>query len=148
MNKPLIGEIWITAIPIIYYEDNNINVKIQKRPVLILDDGRGLIVEEDKRNYHVFKLTSQSDSYKRKLIKNWKEIGLKKKSYVRIEMPIKIEESQFINKITEISTKDLKEYYIELFNILNINVLKKIAESEKLKNWKISLFFYVIYNKK
>lgn len=79
MNKPLIGDIWIIAIPIIYYDENNdINVKIQKRPVLVLDDGRGLIVEEDKRNYHVFKITTQSDSYKRKLIKNWKELGLKK----------------------------------------------------------------------
>jgi len=130
MNKPLIGEIWIIAIPIIYYDENNdINVKIQKRPVLVLDDGRGLIVEEDERNYHVFKITTQSDSYKRKLIKNWKEIGLRKKSYVRIEIPIKIEESQFIHKITQLSYDDLKEYYIELYNILNIKALTKIVNS-------------------
>lgn len=130
MNKPKIGEIWITAVPIIYYEENDdINVKIQKRPVLILDDGRGLIVEEDKRNYHVFKLTTQSDPYKRKLIKNWKSLGLKKKSYVRIEMPLKIEESQFITKVSEMSIEDLKEYYLELYNILNIKTLQKIAMS-------------------
>jgi len=130
MNKPLIGEIWIIAIPIIYYDENNdINVKIQKRPVLVLDDGRGLIVEEDERNYHVFKITTQSDSYKRKLIKNWKEIGLRKKSYVRIEIPIKIEESQFIHKITQLSYDDLKEYYKELYNILNIKALTKIVNS-------------------
>lgn len=132
MNKPKIGEIWITAIPIIYYEENDdINVKIQKRPVLILDDGRGLIVEEDNRNYHVFKLTTQSDPYKRKLIKNWKSLGLKKKSYVRIEMPLKIEESQFIMKISEIPIEDLKEYYLELYNILNVKALQKIAMSTK-----------------
>lgn len=130
MNKPKIGEIWITAIPIIYYEENDdINVKIQKRPVLILDDGRGLIVEEDKRNYHVFKLTTQSDPYKRKLIKNWKSLGLKKKSYVRIEMPLKIEESQFITKVSEMPIEDLKEYYLELYNILNVKALQKIAMS-------------------
>lgn len=130
MNKPKIGEIWITAIPIIYYEENDdFNVKIQKRPVLILDDGRGLIVEEDKRNYHVFKLTTQSDPYKRKLIKNWKSLGLKKKSYVSIEMPLKIEESQFITKVSEMSIEDLKEYYLELYNILNIKTLQKIAMS-------------------
>lgn len=131
MNKPLIGDIWIIAIPIIYYDENNdINVKIQKRPVLVLDDGRGLIVEEDKRNYHVFKITTQSDSYKRKLIKNWKELGLRKKSYVRIEMPIKIEEGQFINKITKLPYEELKEYYIELYNVLNIKALTKIVNSK------------------
>ena len=130
MNKPSIGEIWITAIPIIYYDENeDINVKIQKRPVLILDDGRGLIVEEDTKNYHVFKITTQSDSYKRKLITNWKELGLKKKSYVRIEMPIKIEEGQFIHKITKISIEDLKEYYKELLNILNVDALIKITNN-------------------
>ena len=133
MKKPLIGEIWVTAIPIIYYDKNkDINVKIQKRPVLVIDDGRGLIVEEDKRNYHVFKVTSQPDSYKRKLIKNWKELGLKKKSYIRIEMPIKIEEGQFINKISSLSSKDLKEYYVELFKLLNIDALKEMAEQENL----------------
>ena len=53
MQKPVIGEIWVVAIPIIYYDKNeDINVKIQRRPVLILDDGRGLIVEEDRRNYN------------------------------------------------------------------------------------------------
>lgn len=130
MNKPSIGEIWITAIPIIYYDENeDINVKIQKRPVLILDDGRGLIVEEDSKNYHVFKITSQNDPYKRKLISNWRELGLKKKSYVRIEMPIKIEEGQFIHKISKISIEDLKEYYKELLNILNVDALIKIANN-------------------
>ena len=129
MIKLMIGEIWITAIPIIFYDKNkDINVTIQKRPVLILDDGRGLIVEEDKRNYHVFKVTSQPDSYKRKLIKNWKELGLKKKSYIRIEMPLKIEEGQFINKITSMPLKDLKEYYVELFKLLNIDALKEMAK--------------------
>ena len=34
MQKPVLGEIWVVAIPIIYYDENNdINVKIQKRPV-------------------------------------------------------------------------------------------------------------------
>ena len=108
MQKPVLGEIWVVAIPIIYYDENNdINVKIQKRPVLILDDGRGLIVEADKRNYHVFKLTTQKDPYKRILIKNWKELGLKYKSYVRIEMPIKIEEPQFVSKISEMPADQL-----------------------------------------
>ena len=133
MKKPVIGEIWVAAIPIIYYDkDEDINVKIQRRPVLILDDGRGLIVEEDKRNYHVFKLTTQNDSYKRKLIKNWKELGLKYKSYVRIEMPIKIEEAQFESKITEMPADELLEYYQELYKILNIKTLEKLSKQEKI----------------
>ncbi len=55
-----IGEIWLVTIPILEFDDNgDINVKLQKRPCLILDDGRGLIVEEDNRNFHVLKLTTQ-----------------------------------------------------------------------------------------
>ena len=134
MQKPVIGEIWVVAIPIIYYDKNeDINVKIQRRPVLILDDGRGLIVEEDRRNYHVFKLTTQGDPYKRKLIKNWKELGLKYKSYVRIEMPIKIEEAQFESKITEMSADELLEYYQELYKILNIKTLEKLSKKESIE---------------
>ena len=134
MQKPVIGEIWVVAIPIIYYDKNkDINVKIQKRPVLILDDGRGLIVEEDKRNYHVFKLTTQGDPYKRILIKNWKELGLKYKSYVRIEMPIKIEEAQFESKIAEMPANELLKYYQELYKILNIKTLEKLSKKEPVE---------------
>lgn len=97
-HLPKIGEIWVATLPIIYYEGEEAFVSLQKRPVLVLDDGRGLIVEEDKRNYHAFKLTTQNDPYKRKLIKNWKELGLLKKSYVRIELPYKIELQQFEQK--------------------------------------------------
>ena len=117
-QKPKIGEIWLVVMPIIY---------VEKRPVLILDDGRGFIVEEDNKNYHVFKLISQKDSYKRILIKNWRELGLKTKSYIRIEMPIKIEESQFVFKITELSFKQMIEYYQELYKIVNISMLEKLA---------------------
>ena len=133
MQKPVLGEIWVVAIPIIYYDENNdINVKIQKRPVLILDDGRGLIVEADKRNYHVFKLTTQKDPYKRILIKNWKELGLKYKSYVRIEMPIKIEEPQFVSKISEMPADQLLEFYQELYKIINIKTLEKLSKKEQI----------------
>lgn len=99
---------------------------------MVLDDGRGLIVEADKRNIHVFKLTTQDDPYKRKLIKDWKEIGLLKKSYVRIELPHKIEPQQFNRKICTVSSEFLLEMYIELYNLLNIKTLEKIAK-EKLE---------------
>ena len=129
--KAVIGDIWIVTIPVLKYNDEgDVGVVLQKRPVLILDDGRGLIVEEDKRNYHVLKLTTQNDPYKRKPIKNWKELGLKHKSYIRIEMPIKIEEQQFDRKISSLSQDQLLEMYNEVYNILNISIsipVKKLS---------------------
>lgn len=85
----------------------------------------------DRRNYHVLKLTSQKDSYKRKKIKNWRELELKIKSYIRIEMPIKIEEQQFDRKISTLPEKQLLEMYSEVYKILNIDALKKMAEKYK-----------------
>ena len=132
--KASIGDIWIVTIPVLKYNDaGDLMVELQKRPVLILDDGRGLLVEEDNRNFHVLKLTTQSDPYKRKLIKNWKELGLKHKSYIRIEMPIKIEEEQFDRKITELPTEQLLEMYNEVYNIINISALEKMAEKYRLE---------------
>ena len=133
--KATIGEIWIVTIPVLKYnETGDIGVELQKRPVLILDDGRGLLVEEDNRNYHVLKLTTQNDPYKRKLIKNWKEIGLKYKSYIRIEMPIKIEEIQFENKVATLPTEQLLPIYNEVYNIINIKALEKMVEKYNKKH--------------
>lgn len=125
---PKIGEIWAVAYPIMFYDEaDTLCVKIQTRPFLILDDGRGLIVEESS-DYHGFKLTSQRRSHKnRKEIKNWKEKGLKKKSYVRIEIPMKIEYQQFRYKITELDDTELLEMYKALYNLLNIDALEKMA---------------------
>lgn len=132
--KAKIGEIWLVTIPILEFDANgDITVKLQKRPCLILDDGRGLIVEEDHKNYHVLKLTTQYDSYKRKLIKDWKKLGLAKKSYIRIEIPIKIEKAQFDRKITELSEEDLLDVYNEVYEIINVNALKKLSEKSKEK---------------
>lgn len=130
--KAVIGDIWIVTIPILKYnKDGEVTVELQKRPVLILDDGRGLIVEEDNRNYHVLKLTTQNDPYKRKPIKNWKQLGLKRKSYIRIEMPIKIEEEQFDRKISSLPKEQLLEMYSEIYSILNIQALEKMAQKYK-----------------
>lgn len=133
--KAIVGEIWIVTIPILKHnDDGEVTVELQKRPVLILDDGRGLIVEEDKRNFHVLKLTTQNDPYKRKLIKNWRELGLKRKSYIRIEMPIKIEEQQFERKISTLPEDQLLEMYNEVYGILNIRALEKMAEKYREDN--------------
>lgn len=124
-----IGEIWLVTIPLLTYDaENNVNINLQKRPCLIIDDGRGLIVEQDNRNFHILKLTTQYDKYKRKLIKNWEELGLKEKSYIRIELPIKIEKQQLIKKITKLSEEELLEMYNEIYKILNINALEKMSK--------------------
>lgn len=53
------------------------------------------------------------------------------KSYIRIEMPIKIEEQQFDRKISTLPEKQLLEMYSEVYKILNIDALKKMAEKYK-----------------
>lgn len=127
------GEIWLTLIPIISYDENsNLVVELEKRPCLIVDNGSGLVVDGDNRKYHILKLTTQNDPYKRKLIKNWKQIGLKKKSYVRIELPIKLEKEQLDRKITKLSSNILVEMYAEIYSILNIDALEQMIY--KLKN--------------
>ena len=130
MNKPQIGEIWLVTVPELFYDKNNmVNFKIQTRPFLVLDDGSGLIIENDRKNYHCFKLTSQYDTYKRKLIKDWKELGLIKKSYIRIEMPIKIEEKQFERKISKLNDDEIFEVYQELYKIFDIKIIEKVGET-------------------
>ncbi len=130
--KAKIGEIWLVTIPVLEIDENNdINVKLQRRPCLILDDGRGLIVEEDNRNFHVLKLTTQYDRYKRRPIKNWKQIGLAKKSYIRIEMPIKIEENQLNKKLAVLPDEQLLSTYNDIYEIINIEALKKLSDKYK-----------------
>ena len=132
-KKASIGEIWVTLIPKIIVDDKNdsVNFSIERRPCLIIDDGRGFLIEENS-NYSGLKLTTRNTELKRvkrKEIKNWKELGLKKKSYVRIELPLKIESSQLESKITKISDEDLKMYLKELANFINVDILIKILES-------------------
>ena len=136
----VIGKIWLVTIPLLTYdEEGNVNINLQKRPCLIIDDGRGLIVEQDNRNFHILKLTTQYDKYKRKIIKNWKKLGLKAKSYIRIEMPIKIEKQQLIKRIAKISPEELLEMYNEIYKIINIEALEKMSKKyeENKKNTNI-----------
>lgn len=132
-KKAKIGDIWVTLIPkLIVNDDESIQVVLEKRPCLIIDDGRGFLIEENS-NYSGLKLTTRNSIIKkvnRKEIKNWKELGLKNKSYVRIELPLKIESQQLVNKICEIKDEDLKEYLKELANYFNLGMLEKISETK------------------
>ena len=130
-RKAKIGDIWLVLIPRIVYDekDESIDVKLERRPCLIIDDGRGFIIEENS-NYSALKLTTRESNIKkvkRKEITNWKELGLKKKSFVRIELPLKIESEQLVFKITEMSHDDMLIYLKDLANYFNINLLEKLS---------------------
>ena len=130
-KKAKIGDIWLVLIPRIVYDENDdsISVRLEKRPCLIIDDGRGFIIEENT-DYSALKLTTRDnniDNVHRKEIINWKELGLKKKSYVRIELPLKIEPEQLVFKITEMSNNDMATYLKDLANYFNVDVLEKLA---------------------
>lgn len=129
--KASIGDIWLVYIPILSFNNKEVDFNIQKRPCLIVDNGRGVIVENDNRNLHVLKLTTQFDKYKRRLLKKWKEYGLKEKSYIRIELPLKIEKEQLVRKITKLSEEELLEMYNEIYNIINIDSLKVMSKKYK-----------------
>lgn len=62
--------------------------------------------------------------------KNWKELGLRKKSYIRVELPLKIESQQLVNKITTLSDEDLRIYLKELANYFNTDVLEKLSDMQ------------------
>lgn len=53
---------------------------------------------------------------------------MKQKSYIRIEMPIKIEKQQLIRKINKLSEENLLEMYNEIYKIININALEKMSK--------------------
>ena len=71
--------------------ENDFDTGFQIRPFLIVDEGHGMLVVENP-DYLGMKITTKSNRVNKvEEIKNWKEIGLKSKSYIRIEMSQKIE---------------------------------------------------------
>lgn len=124
MKKANIGDIWIVLIPKVVTSKNLTKIDLEKRPCLIIDDGHGFIIEEN-RDYLGLKLTTKKGK-NHKVINDWNNLGLKAESYVRIETPIKIEKGQLINKIGEMNKYDLYVYLNELSNYLNTDVINKI----------------------
>ena len=125
--KPKIGEIWITIIPKIETYNNRIsNVILERRTCLIIDDGHGFIIEKNN-DYLGMKITTQ-DKKNKKEIRNWYDVGLKYKSFVRIEMPIKIEESQLVKKIGQLSKCDTYVYINELMSFTNNDIKTKFED--------------------
>ena len=62
---PEIGDIWVTTIPKIEAKNNRItNVKLERRPCLIIDDGHGFIIEKNN-DYLGMKITTQDKKNKK-----------------------------------------------------------------------------------
>ncbi len=127
IQKPEIGDIWVTIIPKIETYNNRIsNVILERRPCLIIDDGHGFIIEKNK-DYLGMKITTQ-DKINKKEIRNWYNVGLKQKSFVRIEMPIKIEKNQLVKRIGKLSKYDTYIYINELINFMNNDIKSKFED--------------------
>lgn len=124
MKKAKIGDIWLVLIPKVINTNKKTQIDLEKRPCLIIDDGHGFIIEENK-DYLGLKITTKEGN-NRKKINNWYDIGLNKESYVRIETPIKIEKGQLIHKIGEMSKYDLYMYLRELSNYINTDIIDRI----------------------
>lgn len=121
-----IGDIWVTTIPKIETKNNRItNVKLERRPCLIIDDGHGFIIEKNN-DYLGMKITTQNKKNKKE-ITNWYDVGLKQKSFVRIEMPIKIERNQLVKKIGKLSKYDTYVYINELMKYMNNDIRNKFS---------------------
>ena len=127
-----IGEIWLVAIPLLVKKENNsFDTTFQIRPFLMIDDGTGVLVEQNN-DFLAAKITTKKNKLnKAKEIKNWKELGLKEKSYVRIEIPERIEPSQLITCIAKMPKEQFMEFYKEILNVFNIKVIQQLIDSEK-----------------
>lgn len=63
------------------------------------------------------------------------KIGLNKKSYIRIEIPERIEQRQLIGKITTLPKKQFLKYYKAIIDIFNTDFINKFNQStEKQTN--------------
>ncbi len=125
---PEIGDIWVATIPKIETKNNRIiSVKLERRPCLIIDDGHGFIIEKNN-DYLGMKITTK-DKKNKKEITNWYDVGLRQKSFVRIEMPIKIETNQLVKKIGKLSKCDTYVYINELMSFINKDIKSKFGDA-------------------
>lgn len=132
VENSIVGEIWLVAIPLLVRKENNsFDTTFQIRPFLMIDEGKGVLVEENP-DYLGLKITTKKNKLnKGKEIKNWKELGLKEKSFVRIEIPERIEKSQLIAFIAKMPQDQFMEFYRAILNVFNIEVIQQLIESEK-----------------
>ena len=101
------------AIPVLFVkEENNFDTGFQIRPFLIVDEGKGMLILENP-DYLALKITTKNNKINNvEEITNWKQLGLKNKSYIRIEIPERIEQIQLIGKVGEMPKEQFVRYYI------------------------------------
>ena len=121
-------------MPVLFVKgENNFDTGFQIRTYLIVDEGKGMLVLENP-DYLALKITTKRNNIKNvEEIKNWKEVGLKEKSYIRIEIPQRIEQNQLIGKIAELPREQFLNYYKEMIKIFNIDIINEIIEKEASK---------------
>ena len=122
LEDPKFGEIWICSLPVLIVDQEKIHFKKQNRPVLIIDDTHEHLIKKDTKNYYGLKITSQNDSYQRIAIKEYQKLGLKKESYIRLELPLKIEREQCLYKISKLDEKKMNSYLKEVSNFIQREV--------------------------
>ncbi len=133
-NKAQLGEIWLVAIPLLTVkEDGTFDTAFQIRPFLIVDEGKGVLVEENN-DYLASKITTKTNNVvKVKEIENWEELGLSQKSYVRIEIPERIEAEQLIRKLAKVPNEQFLDLFREILTIFNTNAIDAILEGNLQK---------------
>ncbi len=133
LKKAKMGEIWLVAMPILLVKGkNNYDTAFQIRPFLIVDEGKGMLVIENS-DYLALKVTTKRNNVSNiQEIENWQELGLKQKSYIRIEIPQRIEENQLIGKITKVPKEQFYKYYKSMLELFNISLANKMLEKEAI----------------
>lgn len=123
-EKPKLGEIWICKIPVLVVGEE-VFFKTMKRPILVIDDTHENFIKNDTKNYYGLKITSQKDSYQRIKIKNLTNTGLYKESFIRIELPLKVEKEQFLYRIGVYDKEKVEK--------IKNRILKKLKENTLIK---------------
>ena len=133
LKKAKMGEIWLVAMPILLVKGkNNYDTAFQIRLFLIVDEGKGMLVIENS-DYLALKVTTKRNNVSNiQEIENWQELGLKQKSYIRIEIPQRIEENQLIGKITKVPKEQFYKYYKSMLELFNISLANKMLEKEAI----------------
>ncbi len=141
MEKYNIGDVWWVHFP---YSEKE---EIKRRPAIIIDDDTIAILA-----MYVTTKNKENNPYCIK-IEDWKETGLKKESWTRIDKIVKVSEWNMDCKIGELSQRDLtkimqlvKEILSQKFHEFSIIAIKN-KNGEFLQKyderWKSWLFPYV-----
>ena len=122
----------MVAIPLLFVKgEKNFDTGFQIRPFLIVDEGKGMLVLENV-DYLALKVTTKKNKINNVMeIKGWKKIGLKERSFVRIEIPERIEQNQLIGKIAQLPKEQFIVFYKMMLNMFNTNALTELKKEYK-----------------